>query len=324
MTIMDELMKRLKELLDSLETQKDEEDILIVTKDKLSLYLSKFLNDRTEYNERLNAIDSYADEQYAYQDAILRIKSLIKVIIEDLELSKINIDDDSNLKSDLTKTRKEVEKERKQIQVEAESIKKIKEEILIDRDKLYSEQEKFDEFKKKLELSNKNIDFQSIARKHKRTSYFWGILAGLLIILLIGFLLKNISLNDSFISIAKDVNCQLKDGELVNATLYFSFSKFIFTRLLLYSMLIYAIVFCIKNYNSQMHNSIINSHKSNALKSILSLLDTAKSDDGNDKLLIQATQAIFSHQQTGYYGKESEPSNPNLVTNVIDSAAKKV
>ena len=65
-------------------------------------------------------------------------------------------------------------------------------------------------------------------------------------------------------------------------------------------------------------------HKGNALRSTLSLLNTAKSDDGNDKLLVQATQAIFSHQQTGYSGKESEPTSPNLITNVIDSASKKI
>lgn len=73
-----------------------------------------------------------------------------------------------------------------------------------------------------------------------------------------------------------------------------------------------------------MHNQIINTHKANSIKSILSLLDTAKSEDGNDKLLIQATQAIFAHQQTGYSGKDSEPPNPNLITNVIDSASKKI
>jgi len=55
-----------------------------------------------------------------------------------------------------------------------------------------------------------------------------------------------------------------------------------------------------------MHNQVVNTHKSNAFKSTLSLLNTARSDDGNDKLLIQATQAIFAHQQSGYSEKESE------------------
>ncbi len=320
---MDELMKRLKELLDSLEKQKNENDILIVTKDKLSLYLSRFLNDQVEYNERLNSINSYTDEQYEHEDSLLRLKSLIKIIIEDLELSKISKDDNMQLSSDLSKTRKEIKIEREQIQKEVADIKKIKKAILIDRENLYSEQEKFNEFKKKLEISSKNLDFQTIAKSHKQIAYFWGILASILIIILIIILVLNTNLNDSFINIAKKINKEMKSGSLNTTTLLFSFSKYIFTKLLLYSMLIYAIVFSIKNYNSQMHNSIINTHKSNALRSILSLLDTAKSEDGNDKLLIQATQAIFSHQQTGYYGKESEPNNPNLVTNLIETAAKK-
>jgi hypothetical protein len=55
------------------------------------------------------------------------------------------------------------------------------------------------------------------------------------------------------------------------------------TVVLRHSMLIYAIVFCVKNYNAQMHNNIINTHKSNAFKSTLSLLNTARSDEGNDE-----------------------------------------
>lgn len=72
-----------------------------------------------------------------------------------------------------------------------------------------------------------------------------------------------------------------------------------------------------------MHNYIINLHKSNAFKSALSLIDTAKSEEGNDKLLVQATQAIFSHQETGYNKNEVEVS-PNVITNIIDSVSKKL
>ncbi len=114
-----------------------------------------------------------------------------------------------------------------------------------------------------------------------------------------------------------------KTDSLTINTIYISYYKFLITKLLLYSIFVYAIVFCIKNYNAQMHNNIINLHKANAFKSILSLLNTAKSDDGNDKLLVQATQAIFSHQQTGYNGKENESTSPNLITNVIDAVSKK-
>jgi hypothetical protein len=116
-----------------------------------------------------------------------------------------------------------------------------------------------------------------------------------------------------------------KNGDdIVNKTIYFTFLKYIFTKVLLYSMIIYAIVFCTKNYNAQMHNSIINAHKSNAYKSTLSLLDTARSDEGNDKLLIQATQAIFSHQQTGYSSSESEQTSPNIISNIIETVSKKI
>ncbi len=157
-----------------------------------------------------------------------------------------------------------------------------------------------------------------------------GYISGGLTLILIYVLCDSLKFTDSFIEIANKIKKNLggslptNNNEIILNTIYFSFFKVIFTKILLYSMQIYAIIFCVKNYNAQMHNNIINTHKSNALKSTLSLLNTARSDEGNDKLLVQATQAIFSHQQTGYSSKESEQASPNLVTNVIDSASKKI
>jgi len=326
---MDELLKRLRELLEELEKRKLEDDILIVTQDKLNLYLSKFLPTSNDYKLRLKEINASADNEYEFNRSFIGFKSLIKAIIEDIELSKLDLDAEVSLNDQLNQTRIEIEAEKQRIKKEADEINKIKIDLLKDRESLIMEQKKFNDFKKKLEIEDKNIDFQIIANKHKSRAYFWGATAGLLIIFLVILLLINIGKNSTFIEITKNIENGFKDSaiktdSMVTSTIYFSYSKYIFTRLFLYSILIYSIIFCIKNYNAQMHNSIINNHKSNALKSMLSLLNTARSDDGNDKIMIQATQAIFSHQQTGYYSKDSEPKNPNVVTNVIDAMAKKI
>lgn len=73
-----------------------------------------------------------------------------------------------------------------------------------------------------------------------------------------------------------------------------------------------------------MHNYIINRHKANSFKSALSLLDTAKSEEGNDKLLIQATQAIFSHQDTGYGKTDFDENNVNIITSLTENISKKI
>lgn len=327
---MNELAKRLRNLLQELSASYDSDEQLIVAQDKLNLYLKRFLKDRSDYKERLDSINILnINSDNEFTNSKNSFKSLIKTILEDIELSEIDSNNEDSLNNDINKTRKEIEIEREKIQNEAYKIKEIKEEILVDREKLLIEQEKFNEFKAKLEISDKKLDFQFNAMIHKRNAYIWAALAGILVIILIFILFRNIDINDTFISIGKTIDfgfkdIKNKDSNMINSAIYFSFSKYIFTRLFLYSILIYTIVFCIKNYNAQMHNYIINTHKSNAFKSVISLLNTAKSDDGSDKILIQATQTIFSHQQTGYYSKDIEPNNPNLVTNVIESVAKKI
>jgi len=192
------------------------------------------------------------------------------------------------------------------------------------------EQEKIlNEFKAKLQLADKNIDFQTVAGRNRNIANYWAYIAAFLIVVLFLVLSLNLTKSSPLILIANTIKSGIvvnknSDVDITPIALYIGFAKYIISKLLIYSMLIFAIVFCVKNYNAQMHNFVVNTQKSNSFKATLSLLDTARTDDGNDKLLIQATQAIFSHQQSGYSGKDSEPNNPNLITNMIDTAASKI
>ncbi len=73
-----------------------------------------------------------------------------------------------------------------------------------------------------------------------------------------------------------------------------------------------------------MHNYVVNTHKANSLSSTLSILNIAKSENGNDQLLVQATQAIFSHQNSGFNNHDIDVSTPSFVTNMIDSVSRKI
>ena len=323
--------------------------------DKLELNIRQFFQNKEKSNYYLKKLyevrNSFLDNQKNI--AVLKLNNFINLLIEDTQL--INENDFENEKNSIiNQFRRETEIERKNLQAQLREINRIKNDLeteklnleknsILEKEKLKNEfnlleQErkkildesiKFDEFKKKLEVANKQIDFRIISQENNKAAIFWGIMSALLIAILFVCLYNSMDKYSVFSEISLKINSKYVNeknfnADLIKSSTYFGFAKYITSTLLLYSFLIFCIIFCIKNYNSQMHNKIINQHKSNALNSILSLLDTAKSDDGNDKLLIQATQAIFSHQNSGYNNNDCEPQNPNLVTNVIESVSKKL
>lgn len=333
---MKEIIKKIEEVITQLENSVSSNnnmkiEVLIDSKNKLGLYIQKFFNSKAEYIKTLSNINSKPTTANDFRTSVSEFKSLASILIQDLELSKndLSLITENERTELLNNARKEIENEKKKIDIEANEIRKLRIELQNERENLINEEKKFDEFKTKLEIADKQLDFQFEAETNRKAARMWAIITGLLIVFLILILFcsldSNTCLSDIAIKIKKQMigNGKTNDSLTIN-TIYFTYYKFLITKIFLYSMLIYAIVFSVKNYNAQMHNKIINMHKGNALRSTLSLLNTAKSDDGNDKLLVQATQAIFSHQQTGYSGKESEPTSPNLITNVIDSASKKI
>lgn len=333
---MEEIIQKLDEIISQLDNSivdntKMKIEILIDVKNKLSLYIQKFFNSKAEYTQTLANINSKPNSVNDFRTSAAEFKSLASTLIQDLQLSKndFSLISENEKNELLNNARKEIDVEKKKIDVEANEIRKLRIELQHERDNLINEEKKFDEFKTKLEIADKQLDFQFEAENNKKAAQIWAIITGLLIFGLLIFLLCSLDSNNSLSDIAINIKKKmLEKGKKIDTltvnTIYFTYYKFLITKIFLYSIFIYAIVFCVKNYNAQMHNKIINMHKGNALKSTLSLLNTAKSDDGNDKLLVQATQAIFSHQQTGYSGKESEPTSPNLITNIIDAASKKI
>jgi len=175
------------------------------------------------------------------------------------------------------------------------------------------------------EIAENSARFQSQADENKRIANYWRLGVIAIISVFVVMLLCNLSSNNDLFDIAKDI---LKDPSVIDSSLTYNIifiqvGKKIATKILIYSMVIYLISFFVKNYNAQMHNYIVNSHKANALQSTVDLIGTAKQDDGNDKIILQATQAIFTSQRSGYQGAESEPSSPNLITNFIDAVQPK-
>jgi hypothetical protein len=110
-------------------------------------------------------------------------------------------------------------------------------------------------------------------------------------------------------SICKDCN---------RAILYLEIFKAVAFRLFIISFIVYVLNFCVKNYNACMHNYTINNHKANSLDAALRLLEKAYSDNAKDNIMTQASNAIFSHQPTGYSKKDPTNTQSPITEKIIE------
>ncbi|AUC84835.1 hypothetical protein CW731_05795 [Polaribacter sp. ALD11] len=294
---------------------------------KLLLYIEKYFpENRPSFLKTIDSISLSFDNESDYYLAIRELNNALSTILEYIELESI---EGSNFQSEYKETLKEIEKERDNIQKEANEIKSLREKLNSEQARISEEEKKFNVFKSKLELADKNIDFQLVAKKNRNSAIIWlviGIALLIFIIISVHSYSKDFSLVSSVfksedLTQVKPFNENLK-SETINFY-YIIIFKAITLKIFYLSLLIFAVKKCFSNYSSLMHNYIINSHKSNALKSTLSLLDTAKTEDGNDKLLVQATQAIYSHQQTGYEKNKEGSTEKSEINTVIESIVKK-
>lgn len=335
---MDEIYHLLEELLYRIDSIDDESDSDIRTisevKNKLKVYNNKFFSKNDDFEYMIDEI--HISEKY--EEYILAREQLRSIIVSMLEYIKINENEYQsiiNRKNEVEKSLKDLQQDLKIANEEAEKIRILRTELDLQSEnvqkqtqRLLQEEEKLNDFKAKLDISDKQIDFQFDAKQNRNNSMFWITIAVAQIIVLIILISSNLKDISLFSNISKNINLELTKSKvnqvLIDNTIYITFGKLIFTKILLYSIIILGIKVALKNYSSQMHNYIINSHKSNSLKSVLSIMSVAKTDEGNDKLLVQATQAIFEHQNTGFDKTENNSNSPNLINNVIETVTKKI
>lgn len=89
----------------------------------------------------------------------------------------------------------------------------------------------------------------------------------------------------------------------------------------LVSLVSYAVVLCVKNYFAEKHNQNVNQHRANCLGTYNTFIDSAD-EERKAAVLIQATNTIFSHQNTGYLKKEGESTNPNPIVEIVRNVTK--
>jgi hypothetical protein len=90
------------------------------------------------------------------------------------------------------------------------------------------------------------------------------------------------------------------------------------------SLLTYTVVWSGRVYRAKMHNSIINKHRHNALRTFETFIGEASDIQTKNAVLLQAAQAIFSPQPSGFAPTpESEAIGSPTILEVIRTATSK-
>ncbi len=85
--------------------------------------------------------------------------------------------------------------------------------------------------------------------------------------------------------------------------------QMLFSKLGLVSIVTYFIVFCFRQYSSRRHNITINQHRMNALGTFESFIAGTEDQRIKEVMLLEAAQAVFKPQSSGYLKTQNE--NPS-------------
>lgn len=80
-------------------------------------------------------------------------------------------------------------------------------------------------------------------------------------------------------------------------------------RLIIVSVLTYGLVWSARNYFAAQHNYVVNRHRRNALASFQTFVEGASEKEMKDAVLLEATHAIFTPQDSGF--ARGEVPNPS-------------
>lgn len=85
-------------------------------------------------------------------------------------------------------------------------------------------------------------------------------------------------------------------------------------RLLIVFVLTFGMIWSAKNFTASAHNYVVNRHRRNALASFQTFVEGASKPDVKDAVLMQATHAIFTPQDSGF----AKGDVPNPASQVIE------
>lgn len=84
------------------------------------------------------------------------------------------------------------------------------------------------------------------------------------------------------------------------------------TRSVFIAVLVSATVWSGLNFRSHQHNAVVNEHRGDALGSFDAFWNAAKTDQAKDAVLVQASNAIYLPQASGFVGQSGEASTSGV------------
>jgi len=191
-------------------------------------------------------------------------------------------------------------------------------------------EQQISEFKDRYKDINTNVEIENQvnifgvqAKKNKTDSQKWLvgiIISGALLILILIIIYCNLDLPAKAASKYFDYNTIC--DSCGQQAFWVDMIRYLFFKLLILSTNIYILSFCVKNYNACMHNKTNNDQRHNSFAAALHFYNTTTSEK-REEILIKVADAIFTYQKSGYYGKDSEPSNPSIIQGVIEKVGGK-
>lgn len=94
------------------------------------------------------------------------------------------------------------------------------------------------------------------------------------------------------------------------------------SKIVIFSAMLSATFWTGRTYRAHRHNAVLNRHRQNALATFQAFAKAASDDQTKNAVLLQATQCIFSPQQTGYVTGESETGNFSQILEIVRSVGK--
>lgn len=93
----------------------------------------------------------------------------------------------------------------------------------------------------------------------------------------------------------------------------------VLSRVIIFSVLSYAMIWSIRNYSASRHNFVINRHRQNALSTFETFVKSASDVQTKDAVLVQTTQSIFLPQTSGYARGEGDSKPNSQIVEVVRS-----
>lgn len=85
------------------------------------------------------------------------------------------------------------------------------------------------------------------------------------------------------------------------------------SKILVFAVLAYALIQCVKNYAAQKHNAVMNKHRQNALLTYTTLAESGSSPEARDTILQHAAAAIYAPGDTGFMKNEERGYGGNPI-----------